>query len=341
MSYLSANTSADEKSDARKTLTFAMRYRALRSAAVMCPQVALDKVVTEEGYFATGVADTDCSLQKCTYGAFVAKEIEEMGLPLPHSDLVQLSTMHFPSYARALWRHHRDGDIRGKKGRLLLLLLEMSLKDSSDSELTVTLLTEMSKLQLPRTLMLGCECLAKFKLRAGVPKSSSLLRDESKAVSDAVLTAANLVLTEMHRSLLSESSQDLEGGLPTVRRVGNLVQVFSDTETGQRQLSQFVKELVDLVALRNDSTSVTLADIALNASQCLSNVQSRKQFFVLLARHPSGEAAIRQRGKAMASLDQENRSTLKTLLVGIEMSYDPFAAIFHKDDSVDGTNDVA
>jgi hypothetical protein len=341
MSFISTSTSADEKSDARKTLTFAMRYRALRSAAIMCPQVALDQVVTEEGYFATGVADAECSLQKCTYGAFVAKEIEEMGLPLPHSDLVQLSTMHFPSYARALWRHHRDGDIRGKKGRLLLLLLEMSLKDSSDSELTVALLNEMSKLRLPRTLMLGCECVAKFKLRAGVAKSSSLLRDESKAVSDAVFTAANLVLTEVHRSLLSASSQDLEKRLPTVRRVGNLVQMFSDTENGQRQLSQFVKVLVDLVALGNDSSSFTLADIALNASHCLSSVQSRQQFFVLLAQHSSGEAAIRHRGKAIASLHEENRSALNALLFEIETSYDPVADIFYKDDSVDGMNDAA
>jgi hypothetical protein len=217
----------------------------------------------------------------------------------------------------------------------------MSLKDSSDSELTATLLNEMSKLQLPRTLMLGCECIAKFKLRAGVAKSSSLLQDESKAVSDAVFTAANLVLTDVHRSLSSASSQDLEKGLPTVRRVGNLVQIFSDTETGQRQLSQFVEVLVDLVALGNDSGSVTLADIALNASHCLSSVQRRHQFFVLLAQHPSGEAAIRHRGKTISSLDKENRSALNALLFEIEASYDPFAAISHKDDCVDGTNDAS
>ena len=29
-----------------------------------------------------------------------------MGLALPHSELVQLSAMYFPSYARVLWRHH-------------------------------------------------------------------------------------------------------------------------------------------------------------------------------------------------------------------------------------------
>jgi hypothetical protein len=168
-----------------------------------------------------------------------------------------------------------------------------------------------------------------------------LLRDESKAVSDAVFTAANLVLTEVRRSLLSASNQDLENGLPTVRRVGNLVHIFSDTEIGQRQLSQFVKVLVDLVALGNDSRFVTLADIALNASHCLSSVQSRQQFFVLLAKHPSGEAAIRHRGKAIASLDNEKRSALNALLFGIETSYHPVATIFYEDDCVDGTNDAA
>lgn len=334
ISFMAANTSTDEKSDARKTLTFAMRYRALRSAAVLCPQAALDKVVSEEGYLATSVGDVECSLQKCTYGAFVAKEIEEMGLPLPHSDLVQLSTMHYPSYARALWRHHRDGDIRGKKGRLLLLLLEMSLKDNSDSELTVTLLNEMSKLQLPRTLLLGCECIAKFKLRAGVAKSSSLLRNESMAVSDAVFTAATLVFTEVHHSQSSTGNSYLDKGLPTVRRVADLVQIFSDTEAGQRQLSQFTKVLLDLISLGNDSFSDTLADIALNAAHCLSTSQSRQQFFHLIAQHPSGEAAIRRRGKMIASDGKGNQSTLNALIFEVEASYDPFTAISTNDESM-------
>ena len=334
MSFIAANTSIDETSDARKTLTFAMRYRALRSAAVLCPQAALDKVVSEEGYLATGAGDVECSLQKCTYGAFVAKEIEEMGLPLPHSDLVQLSTMHYPSYARALWRHHRNGDIRGKKGRLLLLLLEMSLKDNTDSELTVTLLNEMSKLQLARTLLLGCECIATFKQRADAAKSSSLLRNESMAVSNAVFTAANLVLTEVHRSLSSMDSKYLDKGLPTVRRVANLVQIFSDTETGQRQLSQFIKVLVDLISLGNDTFSDTLADVALNAARCLSTAQSRQQLFRLIAQHPSGEAAISRRGKMFASDGKGNQSTLKELFFEVEASYDPFTAISRNDDRV-------
>ena len=168
VSFLSTSGSFanDASEESRKTLTFAMRYRALRTVAVLCPQVALDEILDQEGYLNTNLGGVECTLKKCTYGAFVAKEIEEMGLPLPHSNLIQLSTMHFPSYARALWRHHRNEEIRGKKGRLLLLLLEMSLRDNTDCELASTLLNEMSKLQLPRTLLLSCECVAKYKLNA-------------------------------------------------------------------------------------------------------------------------------------------------------------------------------
>ena len=332
MSFLSATGSADgEKSDARKTLTFAMRYRALRSAAVLCPQVALDKVVSDEGYLVASGGDVECTLKKCAYGAFVAKEIEEMGLPLPHSDLVQLSTMHFPSYARALWRHHRDGDSRGKKGRLLLLLLEMSLKDKglADSELTTALLKEMSNLQLPRTLLLGCECMARFKLRVGDAKTHSVLRDDSDAVSEAVFTAAHLVLNEFHRCLSSADSEgeDLENGLPTLRRAGNLVQTFSESENGQRQLQQFINVLVDLVAFDNHACSTTIADIALNAASSLRNVESRHQVFDSLQSCRSGRAAIQKRDmphrQVVEPVAKVPRSALSELFCKVDASYKP------------------
>jgi len=331
MSFTSANVSStDEKSaETRKTLTFAMRYRALRTAAVLCPQVALDKVIMEEGYLNNSIGEVECSLKKCSYGAFVAKEIEEMGFPLPHSDLLQLSTMHFPSYARALWRHHRDGDIRGKKGRLLLLLLEMSLRDSTDSELAATLLEEMTKLQLPRTLLLGCECVANCKLNAGASQSISLLLDQRNAVSNAVFTLSNLVLSEVHRALMSSpdtrSLASDESLHATVMRIGCLVEVFSDSETGQHHLSQFVKVLVDLVALENDSFSKHLAEIALSAAHCVSNVLSRQELLGLLRQHPSGQVSIERREKATTPYDKtgygEKSLSALSVFSRVEASY--------------------
>ena len=332
VSFISTTASStDDTSDVTRkaSLTFAMRYRALRTAAVLCPQVALDKVVAEEGYLNGSLGEVKCSLSKCTYGAFVAKEIEEMGLPLPHSDLLALSTMHFPSYARALWRHHRDVDIRGKKGRLLLLLLEMSLRDNTESELTATLLNEMSKLQLPRTLLLGCECVAKCKLNDKASQPTSL-RSESEAVSNAVLTAANLVVSEIHFSLSSihPKIQDLDKCLPTIRRTGHLVEIFSEGETGQRQLFQFVKVLADLVALGDNSFSTHLAEIALSAAHSLRHVQSRKQMLRLLSQHPRGQQVIHRRWRASATRDRirsngGNLSTMTSLVFEAEESYNP------------------
>lgn len=141
-----------------KAATFAMRHRALRAAAVLCPQEALERVVRSDGMLTN--LPSSCSLRDCTYGAFVAKEIEEMGLPLPNDDLGRLSSMHFLSFARTLWRHHRG---MRSNGRLLLLLLQMSLREAgTDPDFVQTLLQEMIRLQLPRTLLLASESLLDF-----------------------------------------------------------------------------------------------------------------------------------------------------------------------------------
>ena len=145
-----------------KSVTFVTRYRALRAAGLLCPQPALERVMKDDG-FITQDLEASCLLEKCSFGSFVAKEIEEMGLPLPHSNLIQLSTMHFPSYARALWRHHRSGGDRNSRGRLYLLLLEMSTHQASplDAVFTTAVLQEMTKLFVPRSLLQGCEAIAK------------------------------------------------------------------------------------------------------------------------------------------------------------------------------------
>merc|ERR1712086_829312 len=101
----------------------AMRHRALRVAAVLCPQEVIARVMLEETYFSN--ADDDDHLNKCAFASFVAMEIEAMGLPLPHSDLVQLSVIHFPSYARTIWRNHGGIPTQGFSGRLHLLLLQL------------------------------------------------------------------------------------------------------------------------------------------------------------------------------------------------------------------------
>jgi hypothetical protein len=191
-----------------KAATFAMRHRALRAAAVLCPQEALEKVVRSDGLLSH--LSSSCLLRDCTYGAFVSKEIEEMGLPLPHDDLGRLSSMHYLSYARTLWRHHRG---MRTSGRFLLLLLQMSLHDAeTDPSFVEILLQEMARIQLPRTLLLASETLLDFferfrdttlyqsisKIRLLPPLLSHLSKDLTSA-KDSDLFSSNDVLSTLER----------------------------------------------------------------------------------------------------------------------------------------------
>jgi len=64
----SANVSTLKKvskngsSSDRKTITFAMRHRALRTASILCPQEVLDMIIKEEGYFNV----TEDAASRCT-----------------------------------------------------------------------------------------------------------------------------------------------------------------------------------------------------------------------------------------------------------------------------------
>lgn len=146
------------------TITFAMRHRALRVASILCPQSLLEEVAALEGF----ITDSDvpkCSLKMCSFGIFIAKEMEEMGLSLPHPNLKQLSTMNFLSNAKALWRRHRNDSFESK-GRFLLLLVEMSLRGGeTDYTFLNDLLIEVVRFSLPRTMLLALEGLAESRHR--------------------------------------------------------------------------------------------------------------------------------------------------------------------------------
>lgn len=259
---LNTSTVNYDASDKPKTITFAMRHRALRTASILCPQEALEQVAKEEGFLSTDGIRADCSLRQCTFGVFVAYEIEEMGLPLPHSDLGQLSSMHFLSYARTLWRHHRDGDIKGSKGRLLLLLLEMSLKDNAtDATFLDSLLNEMAQIYLPRTLLLAAERIVPvLQQRKGSIDTASL--------TSALVTAAKPILSELHRVGSTEDlgDEDAKIALITVRRLGKVAVALSDSVEGQQQLRHFVNVLKDIaIATNNEILEEGLSGIQLQA----------------------------------------------------------------------------
>jgi hypothetical protein len=277
---------SEDSSQSRRTLTFAMRYRALRTAAVLCPQEALDLVVQEEGYLSNTAGESTCSLAKCAYGSFLAKEIEEMGLPLPHSDLVMLSNMHFPSYARALWRHHRDK----ANGRLLLLLLEMSLKEAH-SDLIVTLLDEMTRGQLPRTLLAGCECIVRAK-----QDDSDVLREDkaSASILSALRTLGMAMLSEAHELVANNQSEDLIKALPTLRRLGKLVELCTDIPGGHQHLSQFIGVMFGLLDGLAEEQVVAqgIAEILSGACSCLPNVDERRENLDKLMSNESGRSVL-------------------------------------------------
>lgn len=288
-------TEDSAKKESRRTITFAMRHRALRTAATLCPQEALDQVIREEGYLTTKNSEMECTLKDCSFGCFVAKEIEEMGLPLPHSDLIALSTMHFPSYARALWRHHGSAECNGYKGRLLLLLLEMSLKENitKDKSLVVSILNEMSKMQLPRSLLIGCESIARFKKRASISEFTSLVGKCDEVLSMVLTKIAKSILGELHKKVSDQSSSPPEHtALLTLRRLGQLVEKLGNE---QDHLLPFVDVMLGIVACSSDEIlSEGIATIAFSAIICLGDGDCRSKMLLKLSSSESGKRAIRE-----------------------------------------------
>uniref|UniRef100_A0A7S4NG27 KNTC1 third ARM-repeats domain-containing protein n=1 Tax=Odontella aurita TaxID=265563 RepID=A0A7S4NG27_9STRA len=267
-----------------KTHTFAMRHRALRAASILCPQEALEAVIKEEGYLGNVGSDVSCTLRKCSFGSFLAKEIEEMGLPLPHSCLVQLSTMHFSSYARALWRHHGRSECRGYKGRLLLLLLELCFKDGtiSDPTLVIAILDELSPLELPRTMLRSCEFISELDC------IDPLLTDSGRSLARCMKKTAQLILSEMQRNLSNEL--DMNQSLLTLERLGAVVAGLDSLGLGG-QLPSFVQIMCQLATTCADIECLSqgILQVALSAACSLEDAEKRRNAFLSISKVSGGK----------------------------------------------------
>jgi len=251
---------------AQDTVTFAMRHRALRAASILCPQEALERVIQAEGFLddaasgGTGNDDRDCSLSGCAFGAFVAKEIEEMGLSLPHSDLGQISSMHYPSYARALHRdhHHRLGT---GSGRLSLLLLEMSLRTASvDASFVNSVLDEIAQMHLPRTLLIASEHVARYcEENRSVPQPSVL----GPVFAGALASLTSAVTSEARRVVAageaggdgalreddSSSAGKVRAALQSIDRLGKVTETFGAYgDEGRDHVERLAHELNALLS---------------------------------------------------------------------------------------------
>lgn len=260
-SFDSDTSIAAVKNDAPTTITFAMRHRALRAASILCPQEALEEVIRNAGYLRSSNNSEYCSIRKCSFGVFLAKEIEEMGLPLPLSDLIQLSSMDYLSYARALWRDHRENDILyNSKGRLLLLLVEMSLQgEKTDTSFIKCLLDEMVRLNLPRTLLLSLEHIANFRDRAD--RSHSL---NGESVSRAITAAALAILSEGRQLLIESTSVDMSdslGAIKTFERLFRIAVALSDVQDGLSQFNRFADAVTTCCKAADSPFAVKLLHI--------------------------------------------------------------------------------
>jgi hypothetical protein len=222
------------------TLTFAMRHRSLRVAALLLPQEALEEIMTEH---VLSAKMSSLSLNDCAFAAFCAKELEELSLPVPNSDLLQLSQMHFQSFARALWRHHRN--MEGSKGRLLLLILELYLKDSiSDFAFFRTIMKEIEALKLPRTLLLAFESIMRYMSKMG--------QQEAQRFLDATNVDTNRILSKVLEMVFAELKKtrkvtltDQHEEIHTLNQLGRILCSFSATDFGQDLLVKFCSVLVD------------------------------------------------------------------------------------------------
>ena len=218
---LPENTTKGEFHAKSKALSFAMRHRALRVATILCPQEVIARVVLEETYSTADVGADH--LNKCAFGSFVAMEIEAMGLPLPHSDLVQLSSMHFPSYARTILRNHGGNSPRGLGGRLHLLLLELCVNhpDTVDWELFALIFSELKRLELPRSLLLACECAVKS--RAVALAASQQRMDVIECIAAATMKISEFIVSEVETNLGAGIGFDASECVSTLHRLVSVI----------------------------------------------------------------------------------------------------------------------
>jgi hypothetical protein len=287
------NSSIDSRSVAgsssdkvKQTITFAMRHRALRVASILCPQQALEQVAFEEEF----LTESQSTLSKAAFAVFVAKEIEEMGLPLPHSDLAQLSTMHFPSYARTLWRHHRED--KRPLGRLLLLILEMYLKEEvSDHHFFLSILSEMDRLCLPRTLLLGLERVQSYMDRIGSESTATLVKTAGTEMVKLAESITNRILDELKTiavdgaAFVATAVDDVEAVTATLMRLSNVLQFFSRTCDGQATMNLFLNGTVQWMEQQGRQLLGPCADLlVVMVNKLLSHVPSDEQQFQICGR---------------------------------------------------------
>jgi len=236
-----------------KTATFAMRYRALKTASILCPQEALERIVLEERYLQSNGSDARCTLRQCTFALFVAKEVEEMGLVLPHSDLAKLSTMQYSSYARVLQKNHNTHLLK-TKGRFLLLLVEMGTVHGQSYEETfvASILSELNHLHLTRSLLLACERYTDFI----TSQNEESFEDRQEVINSCIATIIQACVKE---GVTSMTMDKLETFIRITNLFGKLPDICSDL------VKSFANGLFDIISSSaSERIRVDLIDLAIS-----------------------------------------------------------------------------
>ena len=238
------------KANNSRSFSFAMRHRAMRVASILCPHDLVLRVLQEEGFVSI---INDNTINTYMFATFVAMEIEAMGLPLPHSDLIKLSYMNYPSYARTIWRHHGGISSRGLSGRLYLLLLNLCVNTptSIDWELFASIFSELKRLELPRSLLLACEYVVES--RALELAASEQRSDVLTCVNDAVDIISSVIINEIRTGMDAGPELCVQECLSTVHRLVSLIiadpvsvdhkRISNEYMTVARHLENYRREL--------------------------------------------------------------------------------------------------
>lgn len=264
LSSLPEDSIKDDFRAKSKALSFAMRHRALRVATILCPQGVIARVVVEDTN-ATDIGDDQ--IDRYAFGSFVAMEIEALGLPLPHSDLMQLSRMHFPSYARTIWRNHGGRSTRNLGGRLHLLLLGLCVHqgDTVDWELFDLIFNELKRLELPRSLLLACECA--IQSRAITLAASQKRVDVLQSIDDATKKIVELIGSEVETYLCAGIEFIASDCSSTLRRLVSVI----NSENMQTDPTFFMQAFSNLSSQCNTRGQEAIGGIFMNAAIRIAN----------------------------------------------------------------------
>ena len=269
-----------------KTITFAMRHRALRTAVILCPNDVLHAVVMEKEYIPELDTNAIAShFERCKIASYVAMEIEDMGLPLPHSDLAQLSMMHFSSYARALWRYHGESDCLGYRGRLLHLLIDLCTQGQSidDAPLVVNVINEIKKRKLPRTMLSAIERIVDCELAAlRVHVIKNVASDDGEKILAQSLTfTAQGIIEELKQSL--NSTLDENECYDMLRRLTKVTLILTGLGMTRINLSLFASELCSTASVLSSMKPKLARRILRLAFQSARRVSTEEERNVLLS----------------------------------------------------------